>query len=275
MKTLAIANKKGGVAKSTIAVMIAQYLASLGHRVLCIDLDDQGDMTRPLSKTEGALVSTTTAAETLLDPTADVEDAPFVVMPASPELEALEAQADVETRSAYARNHRAFLRRMAERFDFCVVDTNPSRGIRVVSALVACDFALAPFQPNEKSVEGLAKLFNHETVGVFTIKKRWNPNLKFLGILPSMVENTAYHRAYMGQVMAVKGYREQMLALVDKPTSGEHFALIPRRSIVQELEGSGIPLWKVTGPRRSMAKTAWEEIEPVIARIAHLMGAAQ
>lgn len=268
MKTLAIANKKGGVAKTTLACLVAQYVASLGHRVLALDLDEQGNLTSTITKSGKATVSATAADKVLTDAAATVENAPFVIMPASLELQALESQP--EQRSAFARNLRGFLKRVGGDFDFAIIDTNPSTDIRVLAALVACDFVLSPFQPNQESVDGLAKLFNHPQTGIATVKAKYNPGLQFLGMLPAMLENSAYHRANMERVMAAKAYRDQLLKLADGSV-----AFIPRRTIVQEAQGSGDRLWEVKGARKAMAEAAWKEIQPVIHRVAKLMGAVQ
>jgi hypothetical protein len=91
---------------------------------------------------------------------------------------------------------------------------------------------------------------------------------QFLGMLPAMLENSAYHRANMERVMGAKSYRDQLLKLANGSV-----AFIPRRTIVQEAQGSGDHLWEVRGPRKAMAEAAWAEIKPVIHRVAELMGA--
>jgi hypothetical protein len=88
--------------------------------------------------------------------------------------------------------------------------------------------------------------------------------------LMEMLENSAYHRANMERVMAAKAYRDQLLKLADGSV-----AFIPRRTIVQEAQGSGDRLWEVKGARKAMAEAAWKEIQPVIHRVAKLMGAVQ
>lgn len=268
MKTLTIANKKGGVAKSTITCLTAHYLSSLGHRVLVLDLDEKNDTTNAIEASGKALISATPAVNLFTDPAATVEAESFVVMPGSPALATLESQPD--QRSVFARNLLAFLARHAAQFDYCVVDTNPSGDIRVLAALVASNFVLAPFQANRESVNGLRELFNDPRSGLAVVKAKYNPSMKFIGLLPSMLENTKYQQTYLEKVMAVRDYREQLLTLQDG-----NVAFIPKRAIVQEVQGMGGRLWEVRGARRDMAKAAWEnDVRPVIHRVAELVGAA-
>lgn len=93
MKTLLLANQKGGVGKSAIACQLAHYLTDKrGKRVLVIDLDHQANTTKALRGSGVVSVSNTSAAASLSEKGASVEDAPFVLMPATDELRKLEKQ---------------------------------------------------------------------------------------------------------------------------------------------------------------------------------------
>jgi chromosome partitioning protein len=270
MKTLSLTNQKGGVGKSAVAVMLAQYLRLLGHRVLALDLDHQGNMAQPLALSGKWLVSATTADRALTEPAATVEDAPCVLMPHAKEpLQELERQPARYTE--FARNLRAFLGRHDERFDFAVVDTNPNPDIRMLAALVACDFVLAPITLTQEAINGIADLFNHPRVGISMLQQRgFNRKLRFLGMLPTMVEPTPFQRANLEVLMGAPAYRAQLLTLVDEPKSGADFARIKKSVVIQEIQAHGQELPKV---RKTAAREAWTEIQPVMHRIASLMGA--
>jgi chromosome partitioning protein len=142
MKTLVLANQKGGVGKSAVATLLAHYLRRCGKRVLAIDLDHQGNFTSPVVLSKRAMVTTVTSDRVLTVSGTDVPDSPFVLVPAGGDLLGLERQP--EQHNTFARNLRAFLKAMDDRFDVCVIDTHPGPDIRLISALCSADFVLSP-----------------------------------------------------------------------------------------------------------------------------------
>lgn len=268
MKTLVLANQKGGVGKTAVATLLAHYLAARGFRTLVIDLDHQANLTRPLRVSGKPVVSASTADKVLTDAGTSVEDAPFVLMPSSQALLALERAR--EFHNTFATNLRDFLRAMDDRFDFCIIDTNPNPDIRVVAALVSADFALSPIQLNQESIEGIRALLTHERVGVERIRQTLNPKLRFLGIVPTLVEPTPFQRKNLLKLVEVSALRQMLLSLVDEPQSGADYALIPKRSVIAEAQAAGVFLADIKG--QTAARDTWREVLPVIARIAHLMG---
>lgn len=270
VKTLVLTNQKGGVGKSAAATMLVHYLRSLGHRVLCLDFDHQGNFTDPLTLSGKCMVSATTADKTMTEPAATLEDAPFVLMPRTKEpLQELERQPACY--NEFARNLRAFLTRVGKSFDFAVIDTNPTPDIRVLAALVSADFVIAPITLTQEAINGIADLFNHPRVGIAMLQQRgFNRKLRFLGMLPMMVEPTPFQRANLQVLMGAPAYRAQLLTLVDEPQSGADFARIKKSVVIQEIQASGQELPKL---RKTAAREAWAEIQPVMHRIATLMGA--
>lgn len=270
MRTLTLTNQKGGVGKSALAVMIAHYMRSLGHRVLCLDFDHQGNFSFPLERSGKVAVSNTTADRTLTDPEAAVDEAPFVLMP--PDKERLqELERHPARYTDFAKSLRAFLARAGANFDFCIIDTNPNPDIRVLAALVSSDFVLAPITLTQESMHGLADLFNHKRVGISMLQQGYNRKLKFLGMLPMMVEPTPFQRANWDLLMSAPAYRSQMLTLVAEPKTGDDFARIRRSVVIQEIQRSGQVLSEL---RKTSAREAWAEIKPVLHCIAQRMGAA-
>lgn len=268
MKTIVLPNQKGGVGKTALATLLARYLASRGARVLAIDLDHQGNLSRPLRLSGKVTVAAVTSDQLLTHPDAVVEAAPFVLVPAGPELLRLERQP--ERHNTFASQLRGFLRRVDADFDACVIDTNPNPDIRVVSALVSADYALAPVQLNQESIEGIVGLLGHERVGIERIRARLNPGLQFLGIVPMLVEPTPFQRRGLAAIVQAPHYVSRLLALVDQPQSGGDYALIPKRSVIAESQASGEALWEMKG--KTAARDAWNEIRPVLDRVGQCMG---
>jgi chromosome partitioning protein len=269
-RVLTLTNQKGGVGKSALAVLIAHYLRSLGARVLALDFDHQGNFTDPLTKSGKWLVSSTTADKLLTDPEATVEDAPFVLVPRTKEaLQELERQPARYT--DFARNLRSFFSRHRDSFDYVLIDTNPTPDIRVLAALVSSDFVLAPITLTQEAITGIGDLLAHPRVGIATVQQQFNRKLRFMGMLPMMVEPTPFQRANLEVLMGTPQYRARLLTLVDEPKSGADFAFIKKAVAIQEVQASGQELFAV---RKTAAREAWNEIKPVMHRIATLMGAA-
>jgi chromosome partitioning protein len=260
MRTVVFQNQKGGVGKSADACLLAYYEAlQRGKRVLVLDTDHQGNMSKPLLKSGKATAAPITAAKLFVDPAADVPDGSFVVVASDPSLLNLERQADKH--NAFAGNFRAFLRRVDSRFDVCIVDTNPNPDIRVVAVMVSADFVLSPIQLNQEAIDGVAALLNHERVGVRKLKAKLNPKLELIGLLPSMVEPTPFQKANLRQL--AEHYQSLLIRL--PPESGMPFAFIPKRSSIAEAQADGAVLWEI---KKTAARDAWREIEPAIAEIA-------
>jgi chromosome partitioning protein len=267
MKTLVLPNMKGGVGKTALATLLARYLAWRGLRVLAIDLDHQGNMTRPIRLSGKAAVSSVTADRLLTDDGAAVEDAPFVLVPSGPDLLRLERQPDKH--NSFASRLRSFLQRANDCFDVCVIDVNPNPDIRAVSALVSANYALAPIQLNQESIDGIVGLLGHERVGIERIKSRINPGLQLLGILPMMVEPTPFQRRGMQSIVSTPHYLSRLLAMVDDPKGGQDYARIPKRTVVAESQACGQALWEMRN--KTAAREAWGEIQPVLDRVCQRM----
>lgn len=261
MKTLVLANQKGGVGKSAVATLLTHHLAQQGQRVLAIDLDHQGNFSAALTLSKRATRSDL-ASDHLLTRTGSV--APpgnLVLVPASAGLLLLEREK--AQHNTYAQNLRRFLRAMDRQFDLCVVDTSPSPDIRVVSVLASADHVLSPMQLTQEAVDGLRSLLLHPLVGINKIRALLNPKLNFIGLLPTMVEATPFQKASLIQVMQT--YRKLLIPL---DAEGQTFARLPRRTAIAEAQASGEVLWEM---KKTAAREAWQDIAPSIMRIAHIL----
>ena len=161
MKTLAVANQKGGVGKTTTSVNLAAGLAARGKRVLVVDLDPQANAT-------SALCGEAQNLPTLYGPITGSADIAACVTPTRLEnLSIIAANIDLaglEIEVARMDNHLAQLRRALQplrdsaAFDFAILDCPPSLGILMTNALVAADQLLVPVQCEYYALEGLGKL---------------------------------------------------------------------------------------------------------------------
>ena len=264
MKTLVLCNQKGGVGKSAVATLLAHHLAHRGRRVLAIDLDHQGNFTKPL-RMSGRVTPSAFASDALMTGTAPaLPNRPFVLVSGDRTLLGLERQPAMHT--PFARNLRAFLATVNDAFDVCVVDTNPNPDIRVIAALASADFVLSPIQLNQEAMDGVSGLLNHDRVGLRKIKAVLNSKLSLIGLLPTLVEPTPFQKANFLQV--VQQYHPLMIRIGDGPGA---FASIPRRSCIAEAQAAGEVLWEM---KKTAARDAWREIEPSLTRIADIVTAS-
>lgn len=187
MKILAITNQKGGVGKTTTCVNLAASLASLGKRVLLIDLDPQGNASTGSGIDKAhlklsiyhVLIGTKTLNEVLLKS----ETGGFDIAPSNREL----AGAEVELVNELARENRlkAAIAKIADQYDFVLLDCPPALNLVTVNALTAAHAVMIPMQCEYYALEGLSDLVN-------TIKKvraHLNPTLEIEGLLRTLFDN--------------------------------------------------------------------------------------
>lgn len=185
-KIFCVANQKGGVGKTTTTVNLAASLAAHGQRVLLIDLDPQGNATmgRGIDKAE----CEATVYEVLVDgvPVADARIRPdaltYDVLPANRELSGAEIELiGIENRE---RQLKAALERVADDYDFVLIDCPPTLSLLTLNGLCAANGVVIPMQCEYFALEGLSDLVN-------TIKQvhaNLNRDLKVIGLLRVMFD---------------------------------------------------------------------------------------
>lgn len=188
---ITIANRKGGVGKTTTTLNLAYSLKELGKKVLVIDLDPQANLTRCFDventeniKTIGHLLITEMEEEEsylVEDYTKSYDE--IDIIPSSVYLSAVETQMRIETGSE--RILSEIVNRAKEHYDYILIDTSPSLNILTINALCASDSVLIVADTQLFAIVGIGELLKT----IQKIKKRVNPKLKVQGILLTMCEN--------------------------------------------------------------------------------------
>ena len=183
---LAIANQKGGVAKTTTAVNLSAALAEEGKRVLIVDVDPQGNATSGLGIDKS--ISNRCIYDVLINDypierayhETPVEG--LTILPATIQL----AGAEVELVSLVNRERllKTALDSVREQFDYIMIDCPPSLGLLTLNALTAADGVLIPVQCEYYALEGLGQLMNT----IELVKKHLNKSLKVFGTLLTMMD---------------------------------------------------------------------------------------
>ena len=193
VRILAVANQKGGVAKTTTVVNLAAALSELGQRVLVVDLDAQACATFSLGLDPEDLEDTGATVFMTRDPQQDIATLVTTtpdgvdLLPASIDL----AGADRALASVLGREYvvRDALAPLHDRYDWILLDCSPSLGIITVNALTAADSVLVPLQCETLSHRGVGQLM--ETIG--DVQRLTNPGLQILGVLPTLFDGRTTH----------------------------------------------------------------------------------
>ena len=214
MKTIALANQKGGVGKTTTAASLGIGLARQGKRVLLLDGDPQGNLTQMLGWPQPDDLSPTladimgkvitdqsiTPGEGILQHREGVH-----LLPANIELSAMEITlVNTMSRETVLKQ---YLSSVSDRYDYALIDCMPSLGMLTINALTAADSVIIPVQAHYLPAKGLEQLL--KTVG--RVKRQLNPNLEIDGILLTMVDSQTnlskgiadlIRRTYGGRVLS-------------------------------------------------------------------------
>ena len=185
---IAFANQKGGVAKTTTTLNLAVAFAETGHRVLCIDLDPQGNLTM----SQG--IDPDKVEKSLYDVL--VNDMPISEIIVKREIDIAVASIDLagaeiamSTKIGRERSLEKALKEVAADYDYVCIDTPPSLGLLTINALTAANKVIVPVQCEYLSMRGLVQLQNTLKM----IQENLNPDVRIEGILPTMLDSRTVH----------------------------------------------------------------------------------
>jgi chromosome partitioning protein len=186
-RIIAVANQKGGVGKSTTAVSLGAALAELGHRVLVVDLDPQGNASTGLGirhEARDVTVYDVLAAEAAIEGAIVATPVPnLYAIPSTIDL----AGAEIELVSQFSRELRlrkALAPLKDGGYEFILLDCPPSLGLLTVNALAAAEELIVPIQCEYYALEGLGQLLRNVTL----VQQNVNPALRLTGIVMTMYD---------------------------------------------------------------------------------------
>ena len=189
-RTIAVANQKGGVAKTTTVASLGAALAEMGRRVLVVDLDPQACLTFSLGlDPETVEISIhdvmlgRVSAGMAIHPSSEGPD----VLPATIELAGCEAALLMKTGREYVL--RSALDEVRASYDVILLDCAPSLGVLTLNALTAADDVLVPLQCESLSHRGVGQLLDT----VHEVQRLTNRDLRVLGVLPTLFDGRTNH----------------------------------------------------------------------------------
>ncbi len=237
IRTLAIANQKGGVGKTTTAINLGTALAAIGERVLVIDLDPQGNASTGLGVPAETRIRTSYDAimgtSSLLETAHPTAIPGLFVVPANQDLVGLESDLSGDASRAYKlRNAVAGLaahmqtQPADQAFKYVLIDCPPSLSILTLNALAAADAVLVPVQCEFFALEGISQLKE----SIDQIRATLNPRLEIQGVVLTMHDaRTTLSREVADEVRAFFGRKV-------------YGSVIPRNTRVAEAPSHGKPI---------------------------------
>ena len=262
---IAVANQKGGTAKTTTCENLGVGLADSGKSVLLVDCDPQGSLTialgnhRPdeMEPTLADMMERIIRDEPIL-PCEGVLRHPEGVdlMPGNITLSGLEASlVNVMSRETILKQ---YLNTLNDRYDYILLDGSPSLGMLTINMLAAADSVLVPVQAQYLSAKGLEQLLGT----IAKVKKQINPKLRIEGVLLTMVDNrTNYNKEIAELIRETYGKK---IRIYDTP--------IPRSVRAAEISAEGKSIYrhdpngKVAAAYRQLTKDVLDDAEKRIKR---------
>ncbi len=187
-RVVAFTNQKGGVAKTTTTLNLGVAFQEMGHRVLVVDLDPQGNLTMSLGLDPDSvrpsmydvLVSGVSIEDVIRNQELDV---------AVSNIDLAAAEIALSSLIGRERSLSKALLQVRDTYEFILIDTPPSLGLLTINALTASDAVIVPVQCEYLSLRGLAQL--ERTLEL--VRDNLNPNVHIGGILPTMYDSRTVH----------------------------------------------------------------------------------
>lgn len=185
-RIIAIANRKGGVGKTTTTVNIATAMAATGKKVLVVDLDPQGNASTSMGVNKRGRMASSyevlLGEKSVSEAVVWTEVPGFSIIPSSPDLAGAEVEIiDLEHREFMLKQA---LTKGALNYDYVLIDCPPSLSLVTINALVAANAVIVPLQCEFLALEGITDLIRN----INQIKKRFNPGLELQGVVLTMYD---------------------------------------------------------------------------------------
>lgn len=185
-RIIAIANQKGGVGKTTTAINLSASLASLGKKVLAIDIDPQGNMSSGLGVDKNEVEKT---VYDLIIGNIGIEECIYEevienldVLPSNIDLSAAEIELiGVDNKEYILRDE---VNKVKEKYDFIIIDCPPALSMLTINAMTTSDSVLVPIQCEYYALEGLSQLIHT----IELVQERLNPELEIEGVVFTMYD---------------------------------------------------------------------------------------
>lgn len=185
-RIIAIANQKGGVGKTTTAINLSASLASLGEKVLAIDMDPQGNMSSGLGIDKNEVEKT---VYDLIIENIGIEECiceevieNLDVLPSNIDLSAAEIELiGVDNKEYILRDE---VNKVKEKYDFIIIDCPPALSMLTINAMTTSDSVLVPIQCEYYALEGLSQLIHT----IELVQERLNPALEIEGVVFTMYD---------------------------------------------------------------------------------------
>ena len=248
---IAVANQKGGVAKTTTVASLGAAFAELGKRVLLVDLDAQASLTFSLGVDPDAveislhdvLMGTADIADSIVHCEDDVDLVPSAIDLAG-------AEAALLSRPGREFTLSSVLAPVARDYDLILLDCSPSLGVLTLNALTAANAVIVPMSAEMLSHRGVGQLLDT----VRDVKRLLNKKLTILGVLPTLFDGRSSHAK---AVLADVGERYQVPVLLPP---------IPRTVRFAEAPAVGRSI--LTTSKNSKGAKAYREVaENILARL--------
>ena len=248
-RIIAVANQKGGVGKTTTSINLSASLASLGQKVLALDMDPQGNMTSGLSINKDEVEN---SIYDLIIGNAEIEECicrdvfeNLDVLPSNINLSAAEIELIGVDNKEYIIKKE--IEKVKDRYDFIIIDCPPALSMLTINAMTTANSVLVPIQCEYYALEGLSQLIHT----IELVQDRLNPDLEIEGVVFTMYD--ARTNLSLQVVENVKYNLNQNI----------YKAIIPRNIRFAEAPSYGIPI-NLYDPKSSGAESYMLLAEEVI-----------
>ena len=252
-RVVVFGNQKGGVGKSTLSVLYAQWLADVHRRSVCvIDLDTQANSSKTLRRFDSGVPAVELFGVERSDGIPGGSPQGIALVTGGKRLADIELARPEAVIPVFRKNVAS----VARRFDTVVIDTPPALGLRMSAALIAATAVVCPIELEEYSIDGVTDMLKT----IFGVRQRYNSGLQLAGIVLNRFNpHSVRQKAAMQQL--VDHYREFVIP-----------ARISTRSAIPEALASGLAVWDLP---KSSAREASAELKGLFGLLQQRMDSAR